>query len=79
MRCLGAPIPVKRHLIAAILSLGLFSLSSAASDGGGTGGGAPDNRPRPRVIVMSDFPPLDVIPVKASYGPPEKRSDLDDV
>ena len=28
---------------------------------------------------MSDFPPLDVIPVKAPYGPPEKLSDPDDI
>jgi len=34
---------------------------------------------RPRVIIMSDFPPLDVAPVKASYAPLEKRSDPDDV
>jgi hypothetical protein len=33
-----------------------------------------------RVIVSTDFPPLDVIPVKAPPGgPPEKRSDPDDV
>lgn len=37
--------------------------------------------PRPRVIVSSDFPPLDVIPVKAAKpgDPPEKCSDPDDV
>lgn len=34
---------------------------------------------RPRVIIMSDFPPLDVIPGGAGYGPQEKRSDPDDV
>jgi alpha-L-rhamnosidase len=34
---------------------------------------------RPRVIILSDFPPLDVIPGGAGYGPPEKRSDPDDV
>ena len=34
---------------------------------------------RPRVVVLSDFPPLDVIPVGAGQGPPEKRSDPDDV
>jgi PKD repeat protein len=34
---------------------------------------------RPRVIVTSDFPPVDVIPIGANYGPPEKRSDPDDV
>lgn len=35
--------------------------------------------PRPRVIVSADFPPLDVIPGGAGYGPAEKRSDPDDV
>ena len=34
---------------------------------------------RPRVVVLSDFPPLDVIPVGANQGPAEKRSDPDDV
>jgi PKD repeat protein len=34
---------------------------------------------RPRVVVLSDFPPLDVIPVGADQGPAEKRSDPDDV
>lgn len=32
-----------------------------------------------RVIVLSDFPPLDVIPGGAGYGPAEKRSDPDDI
>ncbi len=37
--------------------------------------------PRPRVIISSDFPPLDVIPVKGVRpgDPPEKCSDPDDV
>ena len=34
---------------------------------------------RPRAVILSDFPPLDVIPVGADEGPPEKRSDPDDV
>ena len=34
---------------------------------------------RPRVVIMSDFPPLDVIPVGAGSGPAEKRSDPDDL
>lgn len=33
----------------------------------------------PRVVISSDFPPVDVIPGGAGYGPPEKRSDTDDV
>jgi hypothetical protein len=34
---------------------------------------------KPRVIILSDFPPLDVIPGGANQGPAEKRSDPDDV
>ncbi len=34
---------------------------------------------RPRVVILSDFPPLDVIPVGLGQGPAEKRSDPDDV
>jgi hypothetical protein len=34
---------------------------------------------RPRVIVLTDFPPLDVIPIKANYGPDSMRSDPDDI
>ncbi len=33
----------------------------------------------PRVIVSTDFPPLDVIPIKAGYGPDSMRSDPDDI
>ena len=33
----------------------------------------------PRVIITSDFPPVDVIPVGANSGPADKRSDPDDV
>lgn len=34
---------------------------------------------RPRVIIITDFPPLDVIPGKGCRGPAEKCSDPDDV
>lgn len=34
---------------------------------------------RPRVIITTDFPPLDVIPGGAGYGPAERRSDPDDI
>lgn len=34
---------------------------------------------RPRVVVLTDFPPLDVIPVGAGQGPADKRSDPDDI
>lgn len=33
----------------------------------------------PRLIVTSDFPPLDVIPGGIGHGPPEKLSDPDDL
>jgi len=38
-----------------------------------------DNNIRPRVIISTDFPPLDVIPGGAGFGPAEKRSDPDDI
>ena len=34
---------------------------------------------RPRLVIISDFPPLDVIPGGAGHGPAEKRSDPDDI
>lgn len=34
---------------------------------------------QPRVLVLTDFPPLDVIPGGAGHGAPEKRSDPDDI
>lgn len=34
---------------------------------------------RLRVVVLSDFPPLDTIPGGAGYGVPNKRSDTDDL
>ena len=33
----------------------------------------------PRVVITTDFPPLDVIPGGAGNGPAEKRSDPDDI
>lgn len=51
-------------------------LRPEAADGGLK---SPPPHARPRVVVLSDFPPLDVIPVGADEGPPEKRSDPDDV
>ncbi len=36
-------------------------------------------RHRPHVVISSDFPPLDVIPGALGYGPPERRSDPDDL
>lgn len=37
------------------------------------------NLPPIRVVILSDFPPLDVVPVGAGFGPPDKRSDPDDL
>jgi hypothetical protein len=34
---------------------------------------------RPRIVISTDIPPLDVIPGGLGYGPPEKRSDPDDL
>ena len=66
----------------------LFGVCSAVS-GGLTGSDEGRNsgrvaklgreRPRPRIVISSDFPPLDVIPGGLGQGPPEKRSDPDDV
>ena len=70
---------MKRFIFTVIVSVILFSLSCMASDGNGIKTGPDKDILKPRVIIMSDFPPIDVIPVKASYGPPEKRSDPDDV
>ncbi len=34
---------------------------------------------QPRVVITTDFPPVDVYPGGAGYGSPEKRSDTDDI
>lgn len=69
-----------RNKIAFITVFFLFVLTySQTSERKGIKNGSDKDATKPRVIIMSDFPPLDVIPVKASYGLPEKRSDPDDV
>lgn len=68
---------MKRYILTVIASLVLITLNSGASVGNIEGSGKVI--PKPRVIIMSDFPPLDVIPVKAPYGSPEKLSDPDDI
>lgn len=40
---------------------------------------AADGFSRLRVVVMTDFPPVDVISGGMGFGPAEKRSDSDDV
>lgn len=65
----------------AVAVFGLFACGNmaAAAATGGLLSQRPSAAPRPRVIVLSDFPPLDVIPGGAGHGPAEKRSDPDDV
>lgn len=60
--------PFLRHFATAILSVGLAAACVAA-------------RPAtaPRLIVCSDFPPLDVLPGGGGGAPPEKLSDPDDI
>lgn len=70
---------MKNTVFPVIASLTLFALNCSASDANAPHADPVKASVKPRVIVMTDFPPLDVIPVKASYGPPEKRSDPDDV
>lgn len=54
-----------KHLLIALL-IGLILLPS-------------ESEGQPRVVILSDFPPIDVIPGGAGYGPAAKRSDPDDV
>ena len=70
---------MKSFIVTVIASITLFSLSCNASNENGNQTDSNKDVLKPRVIIMTDFPPLDVIPVKATYGPPEKRSDPDDV
>lgn len=63
-----------KYKLAVFLLLGLGSLASAQVEGNG-----PAKNKSYRVIISSDFPPLDVIPGGAGYGPAEKRSDPDDI
>lgn len=58
------------------ISLALFSSCSLTQKG--RKGTFSETKPY-RIIISSDFPPLDVIPGGAGYGPPEKRSDPDDI
>lgn len=68
--CLGRPMHLMRAFSAALLSLGCL---------GGMAHAAIPNDQRPRIVVSTDVPPLDVIPGGLGYGPPEKRSDPDDL
>lgn len=68
------PLIMKKSKI--ILNIGLILLCVISNMNIGT---AQNKEAKPRVIIMSDFPPLDVIPGGLGYGPSEKRSDPDDV
>lgn len=67
---------MRRTLAGLAILLGL-----TAARGADTPAQPASARPRPRVVVSTDFPPLDVIPVKGAKpgDPPEKCSDPDDV
>lgn len=70
-----------RTICVAYLSAGTY-LALLVSLAGGAPAAVPGTRAlKPRVIISSDFPPLDVIPVKAAHqgDPPQKCSDPDDV
>lgn len=64
-----------------IIFLSLLANVTSAQDATPKAAANPDKYPVPRVIVSTDFPPLDVIPVKGvkKGDPPEKCSDPDDV
>ena len=64
---------MKRYLLIPIIILAI------TFDGHGQNTNAKENHYKPRVIISTDFPPLDVIPGGAGYGPAEKRSDPDDI
>jgi hypothetical protein len=64
----------RRPIFAVAVTLVVFALSGVFSAAKADPGAI-----RPRVVVLSDFPPLDVIPGGAGHGAPEKRSDPDDV
>ena len=70
----GAECPLS-SILALVVVLACSPGASAAS--GATDG--QDGPASPRVIVSSDFPPLDVIPGKGCSGPPRRCSDPDDV
>lgn len=66
---------------AAFVGAALLSLAVAAGEQAQGNSGATATTDRPRVIISTDFPPLDVIPVRGARkgDPPEKCSDPDDI
>jgi hypothetical protein len=53
------------RILAAVITIFLFSFKGFCG--------------KPKVVLSSDFPPLDVIPGTLEYGAPEKKSDPDDI
>jgi len=68
-----------RDFLAGCWSVGWCAATLGCLAGPGLAAAPGASASRPRVIISSDFPPLDVIPIGAGYGPAEKRSDPDDV
>jgi hypothetical protein len=61
-----------------VVLVGAEQVAGAAA----TGGSLPPTASaiaKPRIIITTDFPPLNVIPGGAGHGPAEKRSDPDDI
>ena len=69
--CVICSMPSRVHLLASLLivlhPIVLCPIAEAAGDA------------RPRIVISSDFPPVDVIPGSLGSGPADKRSDPDDV
>lgn len=65
----------RSFLLLSVIAVGALALVS------GSASGSQGASPSPRVIISSDFPPPDVIPVKGCKkgDPPERCSDPDDV
>jgi hypothetical protein len=76
----GRPGPTWRWSMRRVAYALLLALTTIVIPGAGSAAVAPSGGARPRVIVSSDFPPLDVIPGKSCNGaPPRRCSDPDDV
>jgi len=70
---------MKKSVFALIIVMTIPFFSSDNATGKNLEPGFEADTTRPRVIISSDFPPVDVIPGGSGYGPDEKRSDPDDV
>lgn len=63
---------IHKYTILILLSLGYLVYAQEGTN-------KPSYQKSYRVIISSDFPPLDVIPGGAGHGPADKRSDPDDI